>query len=204
MVEEYASRIATLPGNQQVHPRRTGGMDQLFAPWRIQWVEREENEFEGCPFCALSDRDVDRESRIVARSDHAFVLLNNYPYNPGHVMIIPYVHEGEYNSLDDAVLLDHARLKGATFDAFRETLDPAGFNAGMNLGGDAAGGSIDDHVHTHVVPRWRGDTNFMPVIGETKVIVEAIEETYDRLHEAFGTLEGATVPGPDEAVRLSL
>ncbi|MEF8779310.1 MAG: HIT domain-containing protein [Haloferacaceae archaeon] len=178
-------------------------MEQLFAPWRIQWVEREADPSDGCPFCVLPERDDDRNSRVVARSDHAFVLLNNYPYNPGHVMVIPYAHEGEYGDLDDAVMLDHARLKAATFEALRRALEPAGFNAGMNLGGDAAGGSIDDHLHTHLVPRWRGDTNYMAVLGETKVIVEALEETYDRLHEAYAALDGATVTGADDAVRFS-
>jgi ATP adenylyltransferase len=168
-------------------------MDKVFAPWRIEWVEREEtNPDVDCVFCAFLEQDDDRENNLVARSDHAFVLLNNYPYNPGHVMVIPSRHTGEWGTLSDAELLDHARLKVATIDALEAGLGPDGINAGENLGGDAAGGSIDDHVHTHLVPRWSGDTNFMPVIGETKVIVEALEETYDRLHEAFASLPAAT------------
>jgi len=191
-------------------------MEQVFAPWRIDWVERdpEEKNVEGCPFCVLPEREEDRESRIVARSEHAFVILNNYPYNPGHVMIVPYRHTGEWGDLTDAELLDHARLKVAAIDALDEAFHPDGVNAGENLGGDAAGGSIEDHVHTHLVPRWSGDTNFMPVIGETKVIVEALEETYDRLHETFASLPAATdgaeseyetdgeTDGPIRAVRL--
>ena len=166
-------------------------MDQLFAPWRIEWVERDgDGDDGGCPFCALPERGDDREVRIVARSERAFVLLNNYPYNPGHAMVIPYAHEGDYRSLDEAVLLDHARLKQRTFDALETALEPDAFNAGLNLGGPA-GGSIEDHLHTHVVPRWSGDTNFMPVIGDTKVIVEAIEDTYDRIREAFAAQPGA-------------
>ena len=168
-------------------------MDQLFAPWRIEWVEREgDDEPEECAFCTLPERDADREHRLLARSEHAFVLLNNYPYNPGHAMVIPYDHTGDYRDLSEAVLLDHARLKQRTFDAIDAALSPGAFNAGLNLGGPA-GGSIEDHLHTHVVPRWDGDTNFMAVIGETKVIVEAIEDTYDRLHEAFAEQEGTTV-----------
>lgn len=175
-------------------------MDQVFAPWRIEWIEREDaGESDECVFCELPGRDEDRESRIVARSEHAFVLLNNYPYNPGHLMVIPYVHTGEYTELTDEELLDHARLKQRTFDALTAAFDPSGFNAGLNLG-QGSGGSIDDHLHTHVVPRWEGDTNFMPVIGDTKVIVEALEDSYDRLHEAFATLDGATERGPDDAV----
>jgi ATP adenylyltransferase len=178
-------------------------MDQLFAPWRIEWVEREERneDVDGCVFCTLPEREDARGSRVVAASERAFVLLNNYPYNPGHVMVIPREHTGDYRALDDAVLLDHARLKRRTFDALETALSPDGFNAGLNLG-RSAGGSIGDHLHTHVVPRWAGDTNFMPVISETKVIVEAVEDTYDRLHAAFAGQPGATDRGPDRTVEL--
>jgi len=180
-------------------------MDKVFAPWRIEWVEREEtNRDVDCVFCAFLDQDADRENNLVARSDHAFVLLNNYPYNPGHVMVIPHTHTGEYGDLNDETLLDHARLKQRTFDALETALSPDAFNAGLNLGGSAAGGSIDDHLHTHVVPRWNGDTNFMPVISDTKVIVEAVEDTYDRLYAAFAAQDGTTAPeGTDKAVRIN-
>jgi ATP adenylyltransferase len=169
-------------------------MDQLYAPWRIEWVERgeSEDEIEGCPFCVLPDRGDAREARVVAESDHAFVLLNNYPYNPGHAMVIPRRHTGDYTALDDEVLLDHARLKQRTIDAIDAGLGADGVNAGLNLG-DASGGSIDDHLHTHVVPRWRGDTNFMPVLSDTKVIVEAVDDTYEHLHGAFAAQPDATV-----------
>ncbi|MFB6075459.1 MAG: HIT domain-containing protein [Haloarculaceae archaeon] len=177
-------------------------MEQVFAPWRIEWVEREREDDEGCVFCTLPERDADREARIAARNDLAYVLLNNYPYNPGHVMVIPREHTGDYRALDEATLLAHARLKQRTFDALTAAFEPDGFNAGMNLGGSAAGGSIDDHLHTHVVPRWTGDTNFMPVVSDTKVIVEAIADTYDRLHEAFADQDGATVVDEDTAVRF--
>ncbi|WP_135662065.1 HIT family protein [Halorhabdus rudnickae] len=179
-------------------------MDQIFAPWRIEWVERPDKNpnIEDCVFCELPREDNDRENRVVARSDHAYVLLNNYPYNPGHTMVIPHAHGGEYEALDDAALLDHARLKQRTIDAMDAAFDPDGYNVGLNLGGTAAGGSIDDHLHTHVVPRWAGDNNFMAVISETKVIVEALEESYDRLHEAFADQEGTTVNDEDDAVQL--
>ena len=162
-------------------------MDQVFAPWRIEWVERDpaEDDIDGCPFCVLPDREEDRRSRIVACTDHSLVILNNYPYAPGHVMVIPKRHTEEWAALSDAELLDHARLKVATIDVLERGLGPDGINAGENLGGDAAGGSIEDHVHTHLVPRWRGDTNFMPVVGDTTVIVEALDATYDRLYDAF-------------------
>ncbi|KTG27809.1 HIT family protein [Haloferax profundi] len=182
-------------------------MDQLFAPWRIEWVTRDgdqDADDDSCPFCALPARDDDAESNIVARSEHSFVLLNNYPYAPGHVMVIPYRHTGDFADLSDEELLDHARLKSRTLDALDAAFDPDGFNAGENLGGSAAGGSIDDHLHTHVVPRWTGDTNFMPVISDTKVLVQALDDSYDHLHDAFAGLDGAITDRDDSAVFFEL
>jgi ATP adenylyltransferase len=168
-------------------------MDQVFAPWRIEWVERDGTEgIDGCPFCVLPDRDDARDALVVAESEHAFTLLNNYPYNPGHVMVIPRRHTGEYSDLDDEALLDHAKLKQRTMRALDSAFEPDGLNAGLNLG-DASGGSVDDHLHTHLVPRWSGDTNFMPVCSDTKVIVQALEESYDQLHEAFAAQSGTQV-----------
>ncbi|PSQ41201.1 HIT family hydrolase [Halobacteriales archaeon QS_9_68_42] len=176
-------------------------MDQLFAPWRIEWVERDGNEdIDGCPFCALPEREDARDALVVAESAHAYVLLNNYPYNPGHAMVIPREHTGAFEALDEETLLDHALLKQRTIEAFDAALAPDGVNAGLNLG-DASGGSIDDHLHTHLVPRWAGDTNFMPVCADTKVVVQAVDDTYEKLHAAFADQEGATV-GDDGAVRL--
>ena len=174
-------------------------MEKVFAPWRIEWVRREKEQ-DDCVFCRMRDTEDDRDERVVARSSHSFVVLNNSPYNPGHVMVVPHDHTGEYAELDDETLLDHARLKRATFDALRASFDPDGFNAGLNLG-KGAGGSIDDHLHTHVVPRWEEDTNFMPITSETKVIVQALEESYEELREGFASVE-ATEDEGEGAVRL--
>ncbi|MFD1632222.1 HIT family protein [Haloplanus ruber] len=180
-------------------------MEQLFAPWRIEWVTRDDaDDVDGCPLCVLPDRDDDRANLIVARSDHAFVILNNYPYNPGHAMVVPDRHDGDYRTLDTEELLDHARLKQRTIDAVETAFDPDALNVGLNLGGGPAGGSIDDHLHTHVVPRWDGDTNFMPVVADTKVIVEAVTDTYDRLHAAFAAHADTAPPDEDRAVPLTL
>ena len=180
-------------------------MDQIFAPWRIDWVERGGNdEFEECVFCELPDVAApDREYNVLARADHAFVLLNNYPYNPGHAMVIPHEHTGDYRDLDAESLLAKERLVQRTIDAMDEALDPNGYNVGYNLGHAAAGGSIGDHLHAHIVPRWQGDTNFMPVIGDTKVIVEAVNDTYDRLHEALATQDGVTASDSTQAVDIA-
>ncbi len=179
-------------------------MDQVFAPWRIEWIRREDKNprVEECVFCELPTWEDDRNNLLVAENPHAFVLLNNAPYNPGHVMVIPHVHTGDYRDLTDEQLLGHAHLKQRTFDALEQSLAPDGFNGGLNLG-DGAGGSIDDHLHTHIVPRWNGDTNFMPVLSDTTVIVEALEETYALLHEAFASQEGATVPADSSAVQFT-
>ena len=176
-------------------------MDQLVAPWRIEWVERDDDP-DGCPFCVLPERSDAREANVVAAADRAFVLLNNYPYNPGHAMVIPRAHTGAFTDLDEATLLEHARLKQRTIEAIGAALDPDGLNAGLNLG-DGAGGSVDDHLHTHLVPRWTGDTNFMPVCADTKVIVEAVDDTYERLHEAFADQPDTTV-ADSGAVRIDL
>ena len=179
-------------------------MDQMFAPWRIEWVERDDKnaDIDGCPFCVLPERDEDRSNLVVAESESTVAILNNYPYNPGHAMVIPRRHVGSYAELTEAELLDHARLKQVTLRALDAGLAPDGCNTGMNLG-DGAGGSIGDHIHTHIVPRWTGDTNFMPVVGETKVIVEAVDDTYERLHEGFADQPGAVVEGSEVAVRFS-
>lgn len=175
-------------------------MEQVFAPWRIEWVRREK-EYDDCVFCRMRETEDDRDERVVARSEHAFVVLNNSPYNPGHAMVVPHTHTGEYAELDDETLLDHARLKSATLEALRASFEPDGFNTGLNLG-EGAGGSIDDHLHTHVVPRWENDTNFMPVTSDTKVIVQALEGSYEELREGFVSLEDTEERG-DGAVSFS-
>ena len=177
-------------------------MDQLFAPWRIEWVERDgADDIDGCPFCVLPEREDAFESLVVAQSEHAFVLLNNYPYNPGHVMVIPRRHTSSYADLGSDELLDHATLKQHTMMALESAFGSDGLNVGLNLG-NAAGGSIDDHLHTHLVPRWSGDTNFMAVCSETKVIVQALAESYEQLRNAFAELDGAIVPEHD-AIRFA-
>ena len=115
-------------------------MDRIFAPWRIEWVERDADPIDGCPFCVLPERQDAREARVVARSDRNYVLLNNAPYNPGHAMVIPNDHREDPADLDDATLFDHTKLTTATLSALRRDMDPDGVNTGQNLGGAAAGG----------------------------------------------------------------
>jgi ATP adenylyltransferase len=180
------------------------GPDSIFAPWRLSWVTRDGTEDCGsdCVFCAYADpARSDREARVVARSQRAYALVNRAPYNPGHVLVIPREHVGEYVALDEATVTDHAMLVQKTMRALDVALSPDGFNTGMNIGREG-GASLDDHLHTHVVPRWVADTNFMPTTANAKVIPQALNETYDCLHEAFGTVDGVQRDGTDEAVSV--
>ena len=162
-------------------------MDSLFAPWRMQWVTRERpagGDDSDCTFCLLPDHGEDRENNIVARSEHTFVLLNNMPYNPGHAMILPYEHVGEFQTLDGGVLVDYMRTAQLVIGAIETALEPGGFNVGFNIGA-AGGASITDHLHMHVIPRWESDTSFMPLTADTAVVEEAVDETFVRLRDAL-------------------
>ncbi len=159
-------------------------MERIWSPWRMEYIRAARDEEEGCIFCDLPTRGDDTAARILARRPHAFAMLNTYPYNPGHLMVAPFRHTGELEELSDDELLDIDRLLQASVRALREEMEPQGFNVGMNLG-RVAGAGIPDHLHWHVVPRWGGDTNFMPVVGETRVLPELLEETYARLAPRF-------------------
>lgn len=178
-------------------------MEQLFAPWRIEWVKREDRgDRIDCVFCELPKRGEDREELLVARSERAYALLNNYPYNPGHALVIPKRHIEELRDLTSDELLVLGRLTQRTIDAIDTAMEPDGFNVGLNIG-RAGGGSID-HLHTHVVPRWTGDTNFMAVLDETKLIVQALADTYVEVHDAFADQSDASSREGHEAVWLDL
>jgi len=159
-------------------------MERIWSPWRMEYIRAARDEPEGCIFCDLPNLGDDAAARILARRPLAFAMLNTYPYNPGHLMVAPFRHTGELEGLSDDELLDVDRLLQASVRALREEMGPQGFNVGMNLG-RAAGAGIPDHLHWHVVPRWGGDTNFMPVVGETRVLPELLEETYARLAPRF-------------------
>ena len=160
-------------------------MKILWAPWRIEYIRSPKHN--GCIFCDFPKENRDRERLILYRGEHAFVIMNNYPYNPGHVMIAPYRHVGRWEDLNDSELLEIMKLSQLVIKALKRAMNPDGFNLGVNLG-RVAGAGIDDHVHLHVVPRWNGDTNFMPVVDDTKVIPESLEEAYDELKKAIDKL----------------
>lgn len=155
-------------------------MDRLWAPWRIKYIET--GNVDGCIFCVKPGQDEknDAENYIIHRGRHAFVLLNLYPYIGGHAMVAPYKHTGSLEDLSDEELLEMFSLVRKMTGTLKKVFKPDGFNVGMNIG-EAAGAGFGDHVHVHVVPRWAQDTNFMPVLTDTRVISEAMEETYERL-----------------------
>ncbi|NJE42353.1 HIT domain-containing protein [Thermococcus sp. GR6] len=157
-------------------------MKVLWAPWRIEYIRSP--KYDGCIFCDFPKENRDRERLILYRGKHSFIIMNNYPYNPGHVMIAPYRHVGKWEELTDEELLEIMKLSQIMIKALKKAMDPHGFNMGVNIG-HVAGAGIDDHVHLHIVPRWNGDTNFMPVIADTKVIPESLEEAYDELKKAL-------------------
>ncbi|MCD6373788.1 MAG: HIT domain-containing protein [Thermococcus sp.] len=161
-------------------------MKVLWAPWRIEYIRSPKHE--GCIFCDFPKENRDRERLILHRGEHTFVIMNNYPYNPGHVMIAPYRHVGKWEELTDEELLEIMKLSQLMIRAIKKAMNPDGFNLGVNLG-RVAGAGIDSHVHLHIVPRWNGDTNFMPVIADTKVIPESLEEAYDELKKAIEEVE---------------
>jgi ATP adenylyltransferase len=156
----------------------------LWAPWRLEYIQQA-GEQEGCVFCDEGrDALAAAESLLVTRSDKALALLNKYPYASGHLMVAPRRHVGAFGDLDEDEVLEIHGLAVAAIDALDRVYGPAGFNLGWNLG-HTAGAGIADHVHQHVVPRWAGDTNFMPVLADVKVIPEHLLETRDRLREAW-------------------
>jgi ATP adenylyltransferase len=155
---------------------------QLWAPWRLEYIESADEQ-EGCVFCHARDGD-DEKSLVVHRGKRAFVVLNKYPYASGHLMVAPNRHEGEFGDLEADEALEVHQLAAAGLVALAETMRPQGFNVGWNLG-RIAGAGVVDHVHLHVVPRWAGDTNFMPVLADVKVLPEALEATRRKLAQAW-------------------
>ena len=157
-------------------------MERIWAPWRLEYIQSADEQ-PGCVFCRACELD-DEEGLIVHRGEAAFVLLNKYPYAGGHLMVAPYRHCGELDALGDAEALEVHRLVTRAIEVLRAVMSPQGFNLGWNLG-RIAGAGVVDHVHEHVVPRWAGDTNFMPVLADVKVMPEALSQTREKLAAAW-------------------
>ncbi len=153
--------------------------ERIWAPWRMAYIERAEPQGR-CIFVDLPAEEDDRPNLILHRGEHAFVMLNRYPYTNGHLMVAPFRHTGSLDDLSDAELLEVNQLVRDCVRWLTEAYHPQGFNVGVNMG-RVAGAGIEDHLHWHIVPRWSGDTNFMTTVGETRVLAESLSDTYDRL-----------------------
>lgn len=162
-------------------------MRRLWTPWRMTYLRAPKGaETGGCIFCdkIRAPVDMDRDNLVLWRGERAFVMLNLYPYANGHMLVAPYDHTGELGKLDGETLKEMMLLVNKCIRALRRVMNPQGINVGANLG-RAAGAGVEDHVHLHVVPRWVGDTNFMPVLSDTRMIPELLPQTYDSLKTAF-------------------
>jgi len=166
-------------------------VDHLWAPWRMGYVSAEQPE--GCIFCTKPAAGDDEANQILHRGDLVFIMLNAFPYNSGHLMIAPFRHVGdplEMEPQESSELLYGIRI---AIEVLRESLSPDGFNVGMNVG-RVAGAGYADHLHVHVVPRWSGDTNFMAIMADTRIVPEALADTYHRLKEALDRREDPQSP----------
>ncbi|MBN4081056.1 HIT domain-containing protein [Caldithrix abyssi] len=162
-------------------------MDKLWAPWRMEYIRAKKDNDEGCIFCIKAEEEKDRENLVLYRGELSFVLMNLYPYNNGHLMICPYEHVETTESLNKEGMSEIMVVADAAMVIFKKKMKAQGFNFGANIG-VAGGAGIADHIHFHLVPRWVGDTNFMPVVSHTKVLVDGLLETYDKLKPEFDKL----------------
>jgi ATP adenylyltransferase len=158
-------------------------MEQLWAPWRMELIDKGTPK-PGCIFCDLPRATNDRENLVLGRTQHTFAILNRYPYNNGHLMVVPRLHGADLLALSTDAHAELAEMLRVSLRLLGKAYPADGYNLGMNLG-KAAGAGIADHLHWHIVPRWGGDTNFMPVLGKTKVMIEYLYESWDKLRPLF-------------------
>lgn len=154
-------------------------MERLWAPWRMEYISGCE-KIEGCIFCVLPAKGEDEKNLILLRGKHSFMMMNSFPYNNGHLMVAPFRHTADMYLLTDEELLEINHLTRFGIKVLSSLMQPDGFNLGVNIG-RTAGAGVLDHIHWHIVPRWNGDCNFMPVLGNTKVLPESLPSTYKKL-----------------------
>jgi ATP adenylyltransferase len=158
--------------------------ERLWAPWRESYVTAPQQADNECIFCTKPKQERDAENLIVYRDIHSYVILNAYPYNNGHLMVVPYEHVANLDDIATEVLCEMMSVAQRAVRVLRHALKPSGFNVGINLGA-AAGAGIAGHLHLHMVPRWIGDTNFMAVVADTRVLSQALASSYEILHRGF-------------------
>lgn len=152
----------------------------LWAPWRMTYISTIAGRSEGCFLCEAPRNPDERSALVLFKGKYSFIILNKYPYNTGHLMIAPYRHVASIEDLTEEEMREIGLLLKASVEALRAVYRPEGFNIGINIG-DVAGAGVPGHIHVHVVPRWKGDANYITVVGGTKVISQTLEDTYDRL-----------------------
>lgn len=157
-------------------------MKYIWAPWRIQYIKSEKPK--GCILCDKPAENKDRENYVLFRGKKNYIMLNAFPYNPGHLLIAPYRHIGNLEELTAEERNEHYELVCQCIRVLKKELNPGGFNMGANLG-KVAGAGVEDHFHSHIVPRWNGDTNYVPVLGDVRVVSQALADTYDALQGKF-------------------
>jgi ATP adenylyltransferase len=162
-------------------------MKYITAPWREEYV-KEASKMKECIFCQAINMKENRETHILYRGKHNFIILNRYPYTPGHLMIAPNLHIDSIEKAGKDATDEMTDLLKFSIKILRQHYRPHGFNTGMNIG-RSAGAGVADHYHLHVIPRWTGDSNFMPLIGKTKVVIEGVDSSYDKLFNLFHTGE---------------
>lgn len=159
--------------------------EHVWAPWRMEYIHMApEDKPKGCIFCNKPKDDKDEDDLILYRGKSVFVIMNRYPYNNGHLMVVPYRHLSDYNDLTKDELLELGEVTQMSIEILKKKMSPNGFNVGFNIG-ESAGAGIAEHIHQHIVPRWTGDTNFMPVLCHTKVMVDGLNECWLGLKEEF-------------------
>ncbi len=161
-------------------------MKHIWSPWRMKYLEKHRKD-NGCVFCNEQSKADNAENLIAFRGELAYVILNRYPYASGHLMVIPFEHKSSIEELDSKTRAEMMELASQCMTALRNIYKPQGFNMGANIG-EAAGAGVLGHVHIHIVPRWSGDTNFMSALSETRVLPEALEDTYKRVRDEFGKM----------------
>ncbi len=172
-------------------------MESLWAPWREKFILCEKEP--GCFLCRTARENQDRKNLILYRGEKSFVILNRYPYNSGHLMVAPYRHVGQLEKLRDQELTELLKISQLCVKVLKSAIKPHGINLGMNLG-KVSGAGVGDHIHLHIVPRWQGDTNFMPILAGTKVVSVGLSNTYRRLKAEWRKIE-KPVRSPQSAVR---
>ena len=164
-------------------------MDYLWAPWRMEYIRRERNDNQECVFCVKwKDRKNDRKNLVLCRDEDIYVVMNLYPYTNGHLLICSNQHTDSLDVLSQKTMNRVMSLSRECMSILKTAMNPDGFNFGANLG-KAGGAGIAEHIHFHVVPRWESDTNFMPVIGQSKVIMDGLYDTYDELKPQFDNIK---------------